>query len=626
MNRTGTIFSALRFSNSLLSSRIPVTRQLLTQVTHFSPLSQHSHTSYCFDTHQKLYFSSKPSTLVQLLLVNDWSTELETQLENSNPILTHETVIYVLRNLGKDPHQAWHFFNWVSKRDDFKPSSPLYSLLLRILANNYSWKYFGITLRKMKEQGFYIGEDTYFTILLILKKEYMHCDAIAFKHFFNRMLEVNAMDSVVKSVVTVILGTEWDNEVEKQLGDMGILLTDNFVIRVLKRLRDYPAKALQFFYWICKDEAYECNAVTYNEMVRFLARNDSVGEFWSVVEEMKNAGHEMDMDTYIKISRQFQKNKLIEDAVKLYEFMMDGPFKPSVQDCCWLLRSISACDAPDLSLVKRVVSKCEVTGSSLSKAVYDGIHRCLTSAGNFDEAEHIRKNMKNAGYEPDNITYNQQVFGLCKAKKLEEAYRFFNEMEAHGCVPDIKTWTVLIQGHCAAKQIDMALRCFAKMRKKNVKADAGLLDILINALLGEKRIDDAYTLLVEMVRKARLRPWSATYGLLTKKLLGARKIEQAFSLLRLMKQSNLTNEFLVEPFVECLSKFGTVEDAAYFLKVWSGKERPSTFAYLHLFRSFFEEGRHSEAKDLLYKCPRHIVEHPNISELFDSAKNGDAAS
>ncbi|XP_065874789.1 pentatricopeptide repeat-containing protein At3g48250, chloroplastic-like [Euphorbia lathyris] len=628
MNRTRTFFSALRFSNPLLSNPIPVNRRLLTQVTHFAPVSpyfllEQSHTCYV-GTHQKLYFSSKPSSIVQLLLVNDWSPDLETELENSNPILNHETIIYILKRLDKEPHKAWDFYNWLCKRNEFKPSSPMYSLLLRILVNKDSMKNFWIALRKMKEQGFYIDEETYKTISAIFISEKMKSDEVAFKHFFNRMVEENAMDSVVKSVVNIILEAEWNNEVEKELGNMGILLKDDFVIRVLKELRNYPVKALQFFRWVCKSEGYECNTLIYNAMMRVLGRDDSIEEFWSVLEEMKNAGHEMDIDTYIKISRQFQKSKLIEDAVKLYEFMMDSPFRPSVQDCSMLLRSISASDAPDLSLVKRVVSKYEATGSSLSKAVYDGMHRCLIGAGKFDEAEQIIKDMKNAGHEPDNIIYSQLVHGLCKAMKLEEAREVVNIMEECGCVPDIKTWTILIQGHCAANRVDMALMCLAKMMEKNCNVDADLLDVLMNAFLSERRIDGAYTLLVEMVNKVHVRPWQATFKLLIEKLLGERKIEEALNLLRLMKQHNYPP--FAAPFVAYISKFGTVEDAAEFLKALSVKEYPSTSAYVNVFKSFFNEGRFSEAKDLLYKCPHHIRKHPQVGELFGSANTADATA
>ncbi|KAK0572293.1 hypothetical protein LWI29_029284 [Acer saccharum] len=306
---------------------------------------------------------------------------------------------------------------------------------------------------------------------------------------------------------------------------------------------------------------------------------------------MKKAGHEMDIDTYIKVSRQLQKCRMMEDAVKLFELMMDCPYKSSVQDCNLLLKSISSSDSPNLDLVFRVANKYESMGNFLSKAMYDGIHRSLTSVGKFDEAEKIMKVMKNAGYEPDNITYSQLVFGLFKARRLDEASELLDKMEANRCVPDIKTWTILIQGHCAVNEVDKALMCFAKLMETNCDADADLLDVLVKGFLRQNRVTGAYELLMGLVEKARLRPWQATYKTLIEMLLGVSKLEEAMGLLRLMKKQNYPP--YPEPFIQYISKFGSLQDALDFLKVLSVKEYPSSSAYLHVFQSFFNEGRHA---------------------------------
>ncbi|XP_023530746.1 pentatricopeptide repeat-containing protein At3g48250, chloroplastic [Cucurbita pepo subsp. pepo] len=616
MARRKAILTSLTLANSLFS-----TRSSHSQVTRFLPssLSHQSRFPPFTTNHRIMFFSSKPHSLLELVLANDWSEILETELETLNPTLTHETMVYVLKRLDKEPQKASDFFNWACGKNGSTQSSPIYSILLRIFVQNESMKQFWITLRVMKERGFYLDEETYLTILGVLKRAKKAADATALTHFYNRMLQENAMDSVVQKVVNIVLQSEWNNDVAEKLEGLGIVLSDSFVIRVLKELRNFPLKGLSFFHWVGCRPDYDHNTVTYNAIARVLGRDDSIEAFWGLVEEMKNAGHEIDIDTYIKISRQFQRSKMMGDAVKLYELMMDGPYKPSLQDCSVLLRSISASDNPDLSLVFRVAKKFEATGYSLSKAVYDGIHRSLTSAGKFDEAENIVKSMRNAGYEPDNVTYSQLVFGLCKARRLEEACEVLDEMEAQGCVPDIKTWTILIQGHCTANEVDKALVCFAKMIEKNCDPDADLLDVLISGFLGQKKLDGAYQLLIELVNKAHLRPWQATYKHLIEKLLEVRKLEEAISLLRLMKKQNYPP--FPEPFVQYISKFGTVEDAAEFLKALSSKEYPSMSAYLHIFNSFFNEGRHSEAKDLLFKCPHHIRKHSEICKLFGSAES-----
>lgn len=602
-------------------------------MTHFSsspsfslPLLCRSHYLSPFhNTHQKLYFSSKPHSILELVYSNDWSQDLEHELENCRSSLTHETVVYVLKRLDKNPEKAFSFFNWVSKKEWFMASSSVYSLIIRVLANQETMKQFWITLRTMKEKGFYLDEETYLTISVGFKKQKMNSDVVALSHFYDGMIKQNAMQSVVTNVVGIVSGSEWDDKVENKLSELKIKLSDNFVIRVLKELRNCPLKAYKFFQWVGKQSSYQLNTVTYNAVARVLAKMDSIEEFWSILEEMKSVGHQLDLDTYIKISRQLQKNRMMEDAVKLYELMMDSLYKPTVVDCVVLLRTISASDKPNIDLVFRVAKKFESTGYTISKVVYDSIHRSLTSAGKFDEAEKMVQTMKNAGYELDNITYSQTIFGLCKFRRFEEANKVLDEMQSCNCYADKETWTILIKGYCDAGQLDNALLYFAKMTEQQCEADADLLDVLVNGFLAQNRIDGAYKVLLELTTSAyRLTPRQATYKKLIDRLLGVRKFEEALELLRMMKAQKYPPYH--EPFVPHISKFGTVEDAAEFLKVLSIKSYPSYTVYLKIFKSLFEEGRLSEAKDLLYKCPPHIRKHSQISELFGSSESQKAES
>ncbi|CAH8359041.1 unnamed protein product [Eruca vesicaria subsp. sativa] len=566
-------------------------------------------------------FSSKPESMLQLLVENAWSSkEVEEGLRKPDmPFLTHETAIYLVRKLDKHPEKAHSFLNWVIRESGLTPSSPLYSTMLRILAQQGSMKRFWMTLTDMKRGGFYMEEETYKTVYSFLNKEEdSKADAAALAHFYERMLKENAVSDVAGSVSASVSKVDWSCELERELQEMKLPLSDNFVIRVLKELREHPLKALAFFHWVGgTSSGYRHSTVTYNAVLRVLARSNSVAEFWSVVDEMKTAGHEVDLDTYIKVSRQFQKVRMMTEAVKLYEFMMDGPFKPSVQDCSLLLRSLSAGPTPDLDLVFRVSSKYESTGKCLSKAVYDGIHRSLTSVARFEEAEEIIKAMRDAGYEPDNITYSQLVFGLCKAERLEEARGVVDQMEAQGCFPDIKTWTILIQGHCKNNEVDKAFACLAEMLEKGFDIDSDLLDVLVGGFLSQNRIEGACKFLMEMVRTASVKPWQTTYKGVIDKLLEIKKGDDALDLLQMMKKQNYPA--YAEPFDGYLAKFGTSEDAKKFLDVIGSNDSPSFAAYFHVVEAFYREGRLSDAKDLVFTSPHQFKIHPKITALFGAS-------
>lgn len=458
MARAMAILTSLRLARSLLSAQAHRARPLITG-SNRSFLDNPSPFAI-----GKLFLSTKPSSVLELVLSSDWSAELETELDNSIPLPSHETAVYVLKKLNEDPEKASDFFSWLCKKDGFKQSSALYSLVLRVLAISGRMQEFWVTLRRMKERGFYLDEETYLTVLGILKKEKKSSDAMALTHFYNRMIQENAQDAAVKQVAAAVLEKGWTDVVERELLEMKFELSDNFVIRVLKELRNHPLKALKFFHWVGSCPGFAHCTITYNAVARVLARDNSIEEFWSIIEEMKGLNYDLDTDTYTKISRQFQKSKMMHDAVKLYEFMMDGLYKPSIQECSLLLRSLAG--KADMELVIRVMTKFESTGHSLPKAIYDGVLRCITAVGKLDLAEDIMESMRQSGHTPDNITYSQLVFGLCKVGRLDEACNVLEKMEEEGCIPDIKTWTILMQGHCDATEVDKAFLIFARMMEK----------------------------------------------------------------------------------------------------------------------------------------------------------------
>ncbi|ESW27479.1 hypothetical protein PHAVU_003G205400 [Phaseolus vulgaris] len=625
MNRLKAIVANLRSVDSPLARGLIATRSIqLTQnqVTHFSlytpsPLLDHSHNFPFPNIHRKLYFSSKPNPIPELIFTSHWSKGLEHELEKCYPSLTHETVVYILKRLEANPEKAWCFFDWVSTKKWFRASSTLYGLILRVLATEETIKQFWITLWTMKRKGFYFYEEMYFPILAGFKRKKMDKDRSSLIHFYNRSIREDAMQSVVANVVDIISVSKWGDGVKGELAKVNIQLSDNFIIRVLRELRNTPLKAYEFFRWVGRQSGYEHNTITYNAFARVLARTDSIEKFWSVIEEMKSVDHELDIDTYLKISRILQRNRMMEDAVKLYELMMDSSYKPSVEDCCFLLNSISESDKPNLDLVFRVSKKYESTGHTLSKAIYDGIHRSLASSGKLDEAEDIVNRMRNAGHEPDNITYGQVIVGFCKMRRLEEACKVLEDMESCGCIPDTKTWTLLVQGYCVASEVDKALLCLHKMIEKGCNLDATVLSVLTDSFLGQKRIDDAYKLLVKVVTKHGASPSHGTYKKLIVNLLEIEKFEEALNLLCLTRKHKCTP--ILEPFVQYISNFGSVEDAVKFLKS-KGSSR-SYLIYLRVFKSLLGKGRLSDAEDLLSKIPSYISKRKEILEFFNSMEN-----
>ncbi|XP_078434927.1 pentatricopeptide repeat (PPR) superfamily protein [Wolffia australiana] len=531
---------------------------------------------------------------------------------------SQESVIYVLKKLDKFPQKAIGFLDCARNRYGFKPSAAVYNVMLRILGKNKDFaKDFWIIARNMREDGHCFDHGTYFTLVSSFKKQEMRGDASALAK-----LQSSSSIEEIQAAIDIVKGfsEEWTEAEGDAMSASKLVLSEGSVIKVLKEAKDRPLLALGFFRWAEQRPGYSHGSSAYNQMARVLGWEGTIDKFFDLAMEMKKLGHEIDFDTYVKISRRFQKCKLLEPAVQLYELMMDGPYKPSVQDCGLLLRRIAMADPPELELVSRVVQKFESQGNSLTKSVYDGIHRSLTSAGRFKEADQIMEKMKASGFEADNITYSQLVHGLCKAGKVDEARAVVEEMESMGCVPDLKTWTVLIKGHldvAVEPELDGSLSLLADMVGRGRKPDGQLVDCVVTGLCRHGRGSAAYALVLEM-DKAGVRPWQATFKLLIENCLGRGQLEEALKLLRRMRE--LKYPPYGDPVAAYIAKVGTMEDALEFFRSMSGKSSPSSSIHLKIFRGLFKEGRFGEARDLLFRCPHHIRKHKDVAKLFGSAE------
>jgi pentatricopeptide repeat protein len=462
-----------------------------------------------------------------------------------------------------------------------------------------------------------MDQGTYLTLSGIFKKEKFTEEASTLSLYYAKLKKDASTDDSVKSVANAVLSCV---DFSKELENTTFVSSEEMVVLVLRELRKSPSKALAFFNWVKdRESGYEHGSISYNAMARVLGRDESMDNLWDLVREMKQKGFDVDIDTYVKTLRHLRKRGLMKDAVELYELMMDGPYKPSMLDCPVLMREISSGPLPDMDLVYRVVRKYESHGHTLTKPIYDGIHRNLTSNGQFEEAEEVVKKMKIDGYQPDNITYSQLVYGLCKANRLDDARKVLDEVAESGCMPDLKTWTVLLQGQCTCGEFDRALECLADMVERNLLPDGDLLDILVKAMCQANKLDGAHALFVEMVDKTGVKPFQASYRYLINALLRAKMIQEARVLAKSLKNHNFPPFW--EPFGMHIARYGTVEDAKELLKEFTRYRNPPTKLYLGLFKCFFEEGRYADAQDLLYKCPRHIRRHGDIVKLFGTSKS-----
>lgn len=547
------------------------------------------------------------------------------ELESNNVAVSHDLVLKVLESLSASPSAAGRFFDWVSERHSENLSSKSYNLMLGILGvNGFISEFWGL-YETLKKRGYGVSGRVRDQVLETFEKEGRESDAEKLRGIFASGSINKSVEKNPSRIFRIVKNEVWSEDVEKKLRELDVEFSTDVVKMVLENLATEPMKALIFFRWVKESGLFNHNKQTYNAMAIVLGREDCIDRFWKLVDEMKVAGYEMEMETYVKVSNRFCKRKMIKDAVYLYEFAMGGVNKPSAQECTFLLKKIAVSKDFDMGLFSRVVKVYTEKGNALTDTMLYTVLKSLTSVGRLVESDKVLKVMQECGFLPGGNLRSKIAFQLSSAGKKDEACKYMDVLESSGLTSDFKTTASLIEGHCVSGDLEKASDYFHEMVEKEAGSSASrALDSLVHAYCDKNRALDACRILKDCASNNELKPWHTTYKLLIKKLLAQGGFEEALTLLSLMKEHGYPP--FLDPFIQHISKKGTKDDALAFLKAMTSKKFPSITVFLQMFEAFFKVRRHNEAQELLSKCPRHIRSHADVLDLFCSKSKGTVAT
>ncbi|KAG6719374.1 hypothetical protein I3842_03G002500 [Carya illinoinensis] len=579
-------------------------------------------------------FSSEPAleeknsdhmVLADIFASDKGFDDIKKDLELSEVVVSHELVLGVLRKLESSPGAAKRFFDWVLESESERLSSKSFNLMLGILGNNGFVKEFWDLVEAMKQRGYGISKGVQNKVLEKFEKDGFGSDVEKLRDVYASGSMDNSVEKVCLRVCKIVRSEVWGDDLERRLQELSVIYSSDMVKMVLQKVGVEPMKALIFFRWVEESGLFKHNEQTYNAMARVLGREDCIDRFWKVVDEMRSNGYEMEYETYVKVLGRFCKRKMIKDAVDLYEFAMAGAHKPSVNCCTFLLRKVAVGRQFDMHLFSRVVMIFTESGNVMKNSMLDAVLKSLASVGRFRECNKVLKAMKEGGFAANHHLQSKIVFRLSSSGKKEEASELMENLEKSGSNLDHRTWASFIEGHCVAGDLDKAYDCFQNMvEKEGVSSSGYAFNILVNSYCQKNRAIDACKHLVDLVSVKRLKPWHTTYQKLINKLLVQGGFKDALNLLGLMKNQGFPP--YVDPFIKFVSKSGTGDDAIAFLKQMTSKRYPATSVFLHMFEAFFKSGRHTEAQNMLSKCPGYIRNHADVLNLFCSSPSRKGAS
>uniref|UniRef100_A0A0D9VYP9 Pentacotripeptide-repeat region of PRORP domain-containing protein n=1 Tax=Leersia perrieri TaxID=77586 RepID=A0A0D9VYP9_9ORYZ len=129
------------------------------------------------------------------------------------------------------------------------------------------------------------------------------------------------------------------------------------------------------------------------------------------------------------------------------------------------------------------------------------------------EAGRLFRRMGEKGLEPDVVTYNCLINGLCKTYRVERAHEVFDEMLRKGCTPNRVTYNSFVRYYSVVNEVDKAVKW---MREMVVKGHGGPTSStytpIIHSLCESRRISEARQFIIEMAGRGHL-PREHTYKL-----------------------------------------------------------------------------------------------------------------
>ncbi|KAK3149423.1 hypothetical protein QOZ80_3AG0217210 [Eleusine coracana subsp. coracana] len=130
------------------------------------------------------------------------------------------------------------------------------------------------------------------------------------------------------------------------------------------------------------------------------------------------------------------------------------------------------------------------------------------------EAGRLFRRMGEKGLQPDVVTYNCLINGLCKTYRVERAHELFDEMLKKGCEPNRVTYNSFVRYYSVVNEVGKAVEWMRQMvAREHGVASSSTYTPVIHSLCESGRVGEARKFLIEMAESGHL-PREHTYKLL----------------------------------------------------------------------------------------------------------------
>ncbi|KAL6991582.1 hypothetical protein U1Q18_009694 [Sarracenia purpurea var. burkii] len=332
---------------------------------------------------------------------------------------------------------------------------------------------------------------------------------------------------------------------ESSLQLNGIMVSPHLVQQSLIRLKNVSKVALGFFEWAKEQPNYRHDAAAYHLMIDILGKVRQFDVAWQLIVEMDQLDVKPTSTTFGILIRRLVSAGLTRQAVRAFDDMECFVEKEvNSDDFCYLLDTL--CKYGYVKAATEMFNKRKFRFDPDVK-LYTVLIYGWCKINRPQMGERFFREMADRGIEPNVVTYNVLLNGICRKSSLHPEDRFertiraadklFDEMLERGIEPDVTSYSIVLHVYSRAHKPDLSLDKLKLMRSKGICPTVATYTSVVKCLCSCGRIEDAEELVNEMVCNG-VSPSAATYNCFFKEYRGRKDAESALKLYRKMKEES----------------------------------------------------------------------------------------
>ncbi|KAK6922789.1 Pentatricopeptide repeat [Dillenia turbinata] len=337
------------------------------------------------------------------------------------------------------------------------------------------------------------------------------------------------------------------HSMESSLQLNGIHLSSQLVHQTLIRLKHFSKIALSFFLWAKSQPGFTHDSLSYSLIIDFLGKVRQFDVARQLIIEMDQLNTKPTSTTFLVLIRRLISAGFTRQAIRDFDDIETFiETQVGIDEFHFLLDTL--CKYGYVKVATEVFNKrkfrFKVDAKSYTILIYG-----WCKIGRIEMAMRFLNEMLENGIEPNVVTYNVLLNGVCRRSSLHPDERFervvrdaekvLDEMRARGIEPDVTSYSIVLHVYSRAHKPELSLDKLRMMKEKGIYPSVETYTSVVKCLCSCGRLEDAEALLDEMERNG-ISPSAATYNCFFKEYRGRKDVENALKLYRKMKGESLT--------------------------------------------------------------------------------------